>query len=78
MKAGIILLIAGLLLIGLFYLKLKSSEKQLEGLKADDLVSYYIELVIELIPVPFWSGIVGIALSLCGIIVLLIHIPGSI
>jgi len=34
-------------------------------------------LAIRLLPVPFWSGVIGIVLAVVGIIVILINIPWS-
>lgn len=74
MKAGIITLIIGLIGILYAYAAYKKTDISLAEIKKEDLVSYYLELALHLIPVPFWAFLGGIIVVLIGIIIIIVSI----
>lgn len=75
MKAGLFLLILGIFMVLYFYVTYRKSSKSLEDIKNEDLVSYYLDLALHLVPIPFRIGVIGIVLILIAIIVILVNIP---
>lgn len=75
MKIGLILLAISLLLLFYAYWRYKKAAQSLIPVKQEDLVSYYLDLAYNLLPVPFWSALLGIALFLVAIIIILISLP---
>jgi len=73
-NTGLCLLLIGVILIGLAYISYKRAESSLLNLKKEDLVSYYLELALRLLPVPFWTLLLGILLILAGLVVLLVNL----
>ena len=76
MNTGLCLLLIAWILIGLAYISYKRAESSLLNLKKEDLVSYYLELALRLLPVPFWTLFLGILLILAGLVVLLVSLSG--
>ena len=74
MNTGLWLLLIGVLLVGLAYFSYKRAESSLLTLKKEDLVSYYLELALRLLPFPFWSLFLGILLIVAGLVVLLANL----
>lgn len=72
MQAGIILIIIGLTGMLYGYMAYKKADSSLTEIKKEDLVSYYLELALHLIPAPFWCFLGGIIFILVGIIVTII------
>ena len=75
MTIGLIILAIALILIAYAYLSYKKEARNLFLLKQEDLVSYYIDLVDNLLPVPFRSALIGIALLVVAIIIILVSLP---
>lgn len=75
MQIGLILIGMGLILFCYAYLRYKQEQKNLASIKLEDLVSYYLDLAYNLLPVPFWSAIIGILLAVIGVVVIIINIP---
>ncbi len=75
MTIGLIFLAIALVLIAYAYLSYKKVANSLLPVKQEDLVSYYLDLVYNLLPVPFWSALLGIALLLVAIIIILFSLP---
>ncbi|MDD2509760.1 MAG: hypothetical protein PHP26_05910 [Syntrophomonas sp.] len=75
MNPGLLLLLSGLLLVALAYISYKRAESSLLSLKREDLVSYYLELALRLLPLPLWTLLLGILLILAGVVVLLVNLP---
>ena len=75
MTIGLIFLAIALILISYAYLSYKKVAHNLLPVKQEDLVSYYLDLVYNLLPVPFWSGLLGMALLLVAIIIILFSLP---
>ncbi|HHW61979.1 MAG TPA: hypothetical protein GX404_08755 [Syntrophomonadaceae bacterium] len=75
MKTGLILLIIGLVMVLYFYITYKHSTKHLAEIKEEDPVSYYLDLFMHLLPVPFWVGLIGLAVIIVAIIIILVNIP---
>jgi len=73
-NTGLWLLLIGVLLVGLAYFSYKRAESSLLTLKKEDLVSYYLELALRLLPFPFWSLFLGILLIVAGLVVLLANL----
>ena len=68
LKIALVLLLLGLILfayVAVFYLKIS---RKLQEIKKEDLVAYYLDLFYELLPRPFWSAVVGLALLILAII----------
>ncbi|MGI6467838.1 MAG: hypothetical protein GXZ09_02615 [Syntrophomonadaceae bacterium] len=68
LKIALVLLLLGLILFAygaVFYLKIS---RKLQEIKKEDLVAYYLDLFYELLPRPFWSAVVGLALLILAII----------
>ena len=74
MNTGLWLLLIGVLLVSLAYISYKRAESSLLTLKKEDLVSYYLELALRLLPFPFWSLFLGILLIVAGLVVLLANL----
>ena len=74
MNTGLCLLLIGVILIGLAYISYKRAESSLLNLKKEDLVSYYLELALRLLPFPFWTLLLSILLILAGLVVLLVNL----
>ncbi|MEN6462874.1 MAG: hypothetical protein ABFC94_16090 [Syntrophomonas sp.] len=74
MQIGLILIGMGLILFFFAYFRYKQEQKSLAQIKLEDLVSYYLDLAYNLLPIPFWSAIIGIVLALLGIIVIFLNI----
>ncbi|SHH00109.1 hypothetical protein SAMN02745221_01449 [Thermosyntropha lipolytica DSM 11003] len=74
MSIGISLIIIGLISMLYAYITYKKADLLLAEIKKEDVVSYYLELALHLIPVPFWCFLGGITFTLIGIIVLLISL----
>lgn len=75
MVFGFIILGISLILITYAYLSYKKVAQTLEPLKQEDLVSYYLDLTYQLLPVPFWCALLGTGLLLVSLITILISIP---
>lgn len=75
MTIGLIFLIISLILIAYACLSYHKISKSLAPVKQEDLVTYYLDLTYQLLPVPFWSALLGIALLLVAIIIILFHLP---
>ena len=75
MTIGLIFLIISLLLIAYAYFSYNNAAKSLAPVKQEDLVSYYLDLTYNLLPVPFWSALLGIALFLVALVIILFHLP---
>ncbi len=75
MTVGLILLAISIFLIAWAYLSYKKAARNLAPLKQEDLVSYYLDLAYQLLPVPFWCALLGMALLLVAVITILISIP---
>lgn len=75
MIAGLIIFILGLLMLLFTWLSYHRAAVSLSSEKQEDLVSYYLDLAIRLVPLPFWCGLIGIIISLIGLIIILINIP---
>lgn len=75
MQIGLIFIGVGLILFGYAYFRYKQEQKNLASIKLDDLVSYYLDLAYNLLPVPFWSAVTGILLAVIGVVVIIINIP---
>ncbi len=73
MTAAFILAGIGVLMILYAYLSYKITERKLAQLKQEDLVAYYLDLAYRLLPVPFWSVLIGIGLLVTAVIILLIQ-----
>lgn len=78
MKTGLILLAIGLIMVLYFYITYKRSTQYLAEIKEEDLVSYYLDLFMRLLPVPFWVGLIGLAVIIVAIIIILVNIPWTI
>jgi len=68
LKIAAVLLLLGLILFSygaLAYLKIS---RQLQELKKEDLVAYYLDLFYQLLPRPFWSAVIGLALLILAIV----------
>lgn len=74
MQTGIIITVIGLLSVLYAYLAYKKADLSLAEIKKEDLVSYYLELALKLIPVPFWAFVGGVILALTGIITIIISL----
>jgi len=74
-KAGFVLMGIGLLLISFSYIVYKRTEKKLNPLKKEDIVSYYLDLALHLLPLPLWSAVLGLLLFIIAIIVIIVKIP---
>ncbi len=74
MNTGLWLLLIGVLLVGLAYISYKRAENTLVTLKREDLVSYYLELALRLLPFPFWSFFLGILIIVAGLVLLLVNL----
>ncbi|MBO8158354.1 hypothetical protein [Thermosyntropha sp.] len=72
MITGIIIAVTGLLSILYAYIAYKKADLGLSEIKKEDLVSYYLELALHLIPFPFWAFAGGALLFLAGIITIII------
>lgn len=77
MAAGLAILVLGVLMMLFTWVSYKRADNSLSLIKQEDLVNYYLDLAIKLIPVPLWSGLIGIILTVIGIIVILINLPWS-
>lgn len=75
MLTGLVILVVGLLMILFAWVHYRRAASTLSLVKQEDLVSYYLDLAIRLLPVPFWSGLIGIILALTGVVIILIKIP---
>ncbi|CFW97434.1 Uncharacterized [Syntrophomonas zehnderi OL-4] len=75
MITGLVILVVGLLMFFYAWIHYHRAASTLSLVKQEDLVSYYLDLAIRLLPVPFWSALIGILLAFVGIIVILIKIP---
>ncbi|MEA1960402.1 MAG: hypothetical protein U9N81_03770 [Bacillota bacterium] len=78
MKTAIVLLVIGIVMVLCTYTHYLRISKGLTAVREEDLVSYYLNLAGEMVPLPLWSGLIGIVLLLIGIIMLLIHLPWTI
>jgi len=74
LNTGLWLLLIGVLLGGMAYISYKRAESSLLTLKKEDLVSYYLELALRLLPFPFWTLLLSILLILAGLVVLLVNL----
>ncbi len=74
MYLGLWLLTIGTSIATLGYTIYRRNAKSLSSLEAEDLVSYYLELAIRLLPWPFWAFVSGIILILAGIMLLALEI----
>lgn len=72
MKTGIIILITGFIGILYAYITYKKTDISLAEIKKEDLVSYYLELALHLIPVPIWAFLGGITMVLIGIAIIIV------
>ena len=75
LKAGLLIFTVGILMMLIAWLIYRRATASLRLVKQEDLVSYYLELAIKLIPIPFWTALIGMVLSIIGIIIMLINIP---
>ena len=75
MKVGLIFLGIGLILLLYGFISYHRAVKSLLALKKEDLVSYYLDLAIKLLPLPFWCFISGALITIVALIVLLVSIP---
>lgn len=67
-KTATVFTVVGLVLFsygGLSYLKIS---RELQKLKEEDLVAYYLDLFYNLLPRPFWSAVAGLILMLMGFV----------
>lgn len=69
MKIALILLAIGVILLLYAYLSYCRIQKGLRTLKEEDLVSYYLDLFYQLLPVPFWSAVAGLVLVVTSLII---------
>lgn len=75
MKIGLIFIILGVIMFAYSYLRYKNEQRKLALVKKEDLVTYYLDLALNLLPVPLWSAVIGILLAFIGLIVVLVNIP---
>lgn len=75
MTVALSFLLAGIVLVFYAYLSYKKADHKLAEIKKEDLVSYYLDLILHLLPVPFWSFILGVVAILVGLILVIINIP---
>lgn len=75
LKAGLLIFTVGILMMLIAFIIYRRATASLRLVKQEDLVSYYLELAIKLIPIPFWTALIGMVLSIIGIIIMLINIP---
>lgn len=75
MIIGLIFLGISLILITYAYLSYKKVAQNLVPVKQEDLVSYYLDLAYQLLPVPFWCALLGIVLLVVALIIILISLP---
>lgn len=78
MVFGFIILGISLILITYAYLSYKKVAQILAPVKQEDLVSYYLDLAYQLLPVPFWCALIGVGFLLISLIIILISIPFTI
>lgn len=71
-NAGLWLLVMGILLVGFAYILFKRAESKLLTLKQEDLVSYYLELALRLLPFPFCSLFLGALFIMAALLVLIV------
>ncbi|MGI5921805.1 MAG: hypothetical protein ACOX6I_08735 [Syntrophomonadaceae bacterium] len=74
MKIGFVILGLGLVLFCYAFFRFKQEQLNLRNIKSEDLVSYYLDLAYNLLPVPLWSALSGIALVIIGVVVILANI----
>lgn len=75
MKIGLSLLGIGFILLLYGFISYHRAANNLASLKEEDLVSYYLDLAIKLLPLPFWSFVSGALITIVALIILLISIP---
>lgn len=75
MTIGLIIFAIAILMIAYAYLSYKRVDHNLADIKQEDLVSYYLELFYDLLPVPVWSGILGVVLLAISLVVIIVNIP---
>lgn len=75
MATGLTMLVISVLMIFYAYISYRKIDHSLAATKQEDLVSYYLDLFYELLPVPVWSCLLGIVLLLISLIVIIVNIP---
>lgn len=75
MKTGLILLVTGVVVFLYAYFRYKKEQQNLALVKEQDLIAYYLDLAFNLLPIPFWSAIIGLLLVIIAVIVILVNIP---
>lgn len=75
LRVGLILMGIGVLLISYAYIAYKKVSRNLSQLREEDIVSYYIELSLHLLPFPFWSAVIGVLLLTASLVIILVNIP---
>ncbi len=77
MIIGLTISALGALMILFTWISYRRAATSLCLVREADLVSYYLDMAIRLLPVPFWSGLIGLVLLIVGIIIILINLPWS-
>lgn len=72
MKTGLLLAGIGMIMFLYSLIAYKRAHKKYGSLKGEDPVSYYLDLALELFPLPFWSAIGGVFLFISGLITILV------
>lgn len=67
-KVAVVFLLLGLVLFIYAYLAYRKISRDLQDVKKDDLVAYYLDLFYRLLPGPFWSAVAGLVLMLLALI----------
>jgi len=75
MLVGLIFFIVGLAAMLYAFLSYRRVDRSLRAVKAEDLVSYYLELSYQMLPIPFWSAVLGGVSFLTGLIIILVKLP---
>jgi len=75
LKTGLVFLGLGIIMLLYSIISLNRASNSLSQLKEEDLVSYYLDLAVKLLPVPFWCAVLGILFIIAALIIILINIP---
>lgn len=74
MTIALVLMVTGLIAVLYAVLAYRNADQRLADIKKEDLVSYYIDLALQLLPVPFWAFIIGALAFIIGLITVIIYI----
>ncbi len=75
MVIGLVFLGLGIVMLLYSIMSYNRACTSLAHLREEDLVSYYLDLAVKLLPMPFWSAVFSVLFIILALIIILINIP---